>query len=546
PFEYAFLLDALEDEQDQGITIDTARCFFKSSRRDYIIIDAPGHIEFLRNLITGAARADAALLVIDAKEGVQENSRRHGYMMGLLGIKQVAVVVNKMDLVDYDRATFDRIEREYREFLTNAGVAPVGFIPVSGREGENIARRSSMLPWYAGPTVLEVIDAFRSPAPETDRPFRMPVQAVYKFTQQDDDRRIIAGTVESGRVAVGDEVVFYPSGKKARVATVEGFNRPPLTQASAGEATGFTLAEQIYVGRGELAAVAGEPRPQVTTRIRASLFWLGRRPMVRNQDYILKLGTARVQVRVEAIHRVLNASTLAVDEKKTRVDRHEVAECTLKTSRAIACDLAGDLAMTSRFVVVDNFEISGGGIVRDTPSDALSGVRDRVMLRNYKWQPSNIAPQRRAERYRQRPTLLLVTGDAAEGRKNLAKDVEQALFDIGNVVYFLAIGSVLYGVDADIDRRSEDRAEHMRRLGEVANLMLDAGVILVATAANLTQADVDLIKTAVDPDRIEVVRVGERTTDVVPDLVVADTDVGGGVDQVKALLQEKGIIFRPW
>lgn len=547
PFEYAFLLDALKDEQAQGITIDAARVFFKTAKRPYLIIDAPGHIEFLRNLVTGAARAEAALLVIDAKEGVQENSRRHGYMMSMLGIRQLVVVVNKMDLVGYEKPVFDRIETEYRQFLGRLDVKPVGFIPVSGREGDNIAQKSGHMAWYGGPTVLEALDRFQAEAPEADKPFRMPVQDVYKFTRQGDDRRIVAGTVDTGRIAVGDEVVFYPSGKKARIATIEAFNRDTPYQAQAGEATGFTLAEQIYVARGELAARAGEPRPQVTTRLRASLFWLGRQPMVKHKDYILKLGAARVPVRVEEIHRVLDASNLQADEQKPRVDRHEVAELTLKTSRAIACDLATDSATTSRFVVVDDFEIRGGGIVREALPDTLSGVRDRVLLRNYKWEPSRIAPERRAERYRQRPTLLLMTGERASERKGLAKDVEQALFEIGNVVYFLGIGNVLYGVDADIGRGEGNRAEHLRRLAEVANLILDAGVILIVTAAELTQEDVELIKATVEPERIEVVWVGDtRTTDVRADLQVADPDAPDAVEQVKRMLQEKGIIFRPW
>ena len=547
PFEYAFLLDALKDEQAQGITIDAARVFFKTAQRQYLIIDAPGHIEFLRNLITGAARAEAALLVIDAKEGVQENSRRHGYMMGMLGIRQLVVLVNKMDLVGYDRTAFDRIEGEYRAFLSRLDVSPASFIPVSGREGDNIARRATTMPWYSGPTVLEALDQFQPTLPEANRPFRMAVQGVYKFTRQGDDRRVVAGTVDSGSVTVGDEVVFYPSGKKARVATVEAFNRPPQTVASAGEATGFTLAEQVYVARGEVATVAGEPRPRVTTRIRASVFWLGRQPLVKDTEYILKLGTARVSMRVEAIHRVLNAATLQVDEHKAQVDRHEVAECTLKTGRAIACDLASDLALTSRFVVVHDYEICGGGIVRDTATDTLSDVRDRVLLRNYKWEAGHIASERRAERYRQRPTLLLVTGEAADDRKRLAKGVEEALFDIGKVVYFLGIGNVLYGVDADIERRAENRNEHLRRMAEVANLMLDAGVILIVTAADLTQGDLELIKTTVEPDRIEVVWVGDAAaTDISHDLVIADPDASESVERVKQLLQEKGIIFRPW
>src|SRR6476646_5123820 len=245
PFEYAFLLDALKDEQAQGITIDAARVFFKSRQRHYLILDAPGHIEFLKNMITGAARAEAALLVIDAAEGVQENSRRHGYMVSMLGVRQLAVVVNKMDRVGWDRAVYDRIVREYGAFLEQVGIRPSGFIPVSGRGGDNIADRSPHLDWYQGPTVLDALDAFHSEPAPVNLPFRMPVQDVYTLPKQGDDRRIVSGTIDSGTMKVGDPVIFYPSGKKSRVKTIEAFNRPPATRAEAGYAVGFTPNEQI-------------------------------------------------------------------------------------------------------------------------------------------------------------------------------------------------------------------------------------------------------------------------------------------------------------
>src|SRR5215211_5787240 len=247
PFEYAFLLDALKDEQAQGITIDAARVFFKSAVRPYLILDAPGHIEFLKNMITGAARAEAALLVIDAAEGVQENSRRHGYMVSMLGVRQLAVVVNKMDLVNWDRAVYDRIVKEYGAFLEQVGIRPSGFVPVSGRGGDNIAERSANLSWYDGPTVLGALDAFHSEPAPVSQPFRMPVQDVYKFTKQGDDRRIVAGTIDSGSVSVGDTMIFYPSGKKSRVKSIEAFNRSSLTKVEAGWAVGLTLQEQIYI-----------------------------------------------------------------------------------------------------------------------------------------------------------------------------------------------------------------------------------------------------------------------------------------------------------
>jgi len=547
PFEYAFLLDALKDEQAQGITIDAARVFFKSRQRHYLILDAPGHIEFLKNMITGAARAEAALLVIDAAEGVQENSRRHGYMVSLLGLRQLAVVVNKMDLVSWDRVVYDRIVREYGAFLDQVGIKPSAFIPVSGRGGDNIADRSPNLPWYSGPTVLDALDAFHTEPPPVERSFRMPVQDVYKFTKQGDDRRIVAGTIDSGTLAVGDTVVFYPSGKKSRVKTIEAFNAPTQTRATAGNTVGFTLQEQIYITRGEIAALEREPRPQVTTRLRVSLFWLGKDPMVKRKEYLLKLGTARVPARVEEILRVMDASTLGPTEQAAAVQRHDVAECVLKLDRAIACDLAEDVAATSRFVIVDDYEIRGGGIVREALSDRQAAVRDRVMLRNYKWEPSIIQPERRAEKYNQKAALILVTGEHEHDRKGVAKALEDRLFDDGKVVYFLGIGNVLYGVDADIERKQENRLEHMRRLAEVANLMLDAGIILVVAAAELTQDDLEVIKTAVQPDWIETIWAGDTiTTDLSVDLHLPGGAVPEAVDRLKAHLQDKGIIFRPW
>jgi bifunctional enzyme CysN/CysC len=546
PFEYAFLLDALKDEQAQGITIDAARVFFKSRQRDYLILDAPGHIEFLKNMITGAARAEAALLVIDAAEGVQENSRRHGYMMSLLGIKQLAVVVNKMDLVGWDRSVFDAIVKDYGAFLSQVGIQPACFIPVSARGGDNIAEPSGNLGWHPGPTVLEALDAFRSEPPPVARPFRMPIQDVYKFTKQGDDRRIVSGTIDSGTVQVGDQVIFYPSGKKSRVKTIEAFNRPPQTRATAGMAVGFTLQEQIYITRGEMATLESQPRPQMSTRLRVSLFWLGKEPMIKRKEYLLKLGTARVVCRVEEILRVMDASTLDASQKST-IQRHDVAECVLKLDRAIACDLAEDIAATSRFVIVDDYEIRGGGIVREALADRQAAVRDRVLQRNYKWEPSFIQPERRAEKYNQKAALILVTGEDEAERKNVAKGLEGKLFEDGKVVYFLGIGNVLYGVDADIGRKQENRLEHMRRLGEVANLMLDAGIILVVAAAELTQEDLEVLKTAVQPDLIETVWAGDIiTTDLTCDLQLPSGAVPEAVDSLKAHLQDKGIIFRPW
>lgn len=549
PFEYAFLIDALKDEQSQGITIDTARVFFKTARRNYIILDAPGHIEFLKNMVTGAARAEAALLVIDADEGVRENSRRHGYMISMLGIRQIAVLVNKMDLKGYDRGVFETIVKEYTEFLKNIDVTPACFIPVSAMQGDNIASLSPQnMPWYSGRTVLAMLDAFVKEPTPVDKPFRMPVQDVYKFTRFGDNRRIVAGTIETGSLAVGDEVVFYPSGKKSRVKTIECFNAPVQAGAECGQASGFTLEEQIYVTRGELATKAGETKPLVSSRVRVNLFWLGRDPLVQKKDYVFKLGSARVSARLEEVRRVIDASDLHAASKH-QVERHDVAECVFKLNRAIAFDPTAAIGATGRFVLVDNYEIRGGGIIAEAMDDRQSWLRETVMLRNYKWEKSIISPEKRAEKYNQKSTLLVLTGEKQLDRKAIAKHLEDRLFEDGKVVYFLGIGNVLYGIDADIKGRDgSQHQEHMRRLSEVANILLDAGIILLLTAAELTQDDLEIMKTTVSPEKIETVWIGENvTTDIAYDLQLTQHDnLDESVDMLKSYLQDKGIIFRPW
>ncbi|MGM0597521.1 MAG: GTP-binding protein [Myxococcota bacterium] len=551
PFEYAFLLDALKDEQAQGITIDTARCFFQTEQRDYIILDAPGHIEFLKNMVTGASRAEAGFLVIDAKEGIQENSRRHGYMLSMLGIKQISVLVNKMDLVDYSQEVFNKIKKEFTRFLYDIKVKPKSFLPVSGMEGDNIASPSPNLVWYKGKTVLQQLDAFKAEKVPENKAFRMPVQGVYKFTKGGDDRRIVAGTITSGKINQGDEVIFYPSGKKSRVKTIEAFNRKNPKTAKVGQATGFTLDEQIYIRRGDIATLASQEPPRVTSRIKTNIFWLGRKPMEMNKDYLFKLGTVKIRARLESIIRVIDASDLSNSEKD-QINRHDVAECVLKLESAAAFDLTTEIAETSRFVLVDDYEISGGGIIDDALTDQQSWVRKQVYLRNTKWQKSVITSRQRAEKYNQKACLVLITGQPDVGKKPLAKFLEKKLFDDGKIVYFLGMGNLLYGVDADLKNKEDEenpknKKEHIRRLAEVSNIMLDAGAILIVTAIGLEQEDINLIETSVDHDNILCVWLGKKvTTDVHFDLhLPAALDHQHATNQIKYLLQKRNLIFTP-
>ena len=330
PFEYAFLIDALKDEQAQSITIDSARVFFQSEQRNYIIIDAPGHIEFIKNMVTGASHAEAAILVIDAEEGVQENSRRHGYLLGMLGIRKIVVVVNKMDLVNYNEEVFNTIVLEYSRYLEGLGIKPMYYIPVSGREGDGVVKPSPNLTWYNGPSVLDALDLFEKEKPLSDLPLRIPVQDVYKFSNYGDNRRIVAGSIASGKVKTGDELVFYPSGKRTKVKTLESFNTPKITTREIGQSVGFTMVEQIYVNRGQIATRAKDTPPYVSSRMRASIFWLGKQPLAMEKEYVLKLGTAHEKVQVESIHKVIDASDYNSLDGRTEINHHDVAEVTFQ------------------------------------------------------------------------------------------------------------------------------------------------------------------------------------------------------------------------
>lgn len=508
PFEYAFLIDALKDERRQNITIDTARIFFKSKQREYLILDAPGHIEFIKNMVTGASHAEAAVLVIDANEGVMANSRRHGVLLSLLGIRQLIVIINKMDLVNYDQAVFERVRSEYLAFLEGIGITPQYVIPVSGVNGEGVAKRGEAMPWYHGPTILQALDLFTKTLPAVNQPLRLPIQDVYRFSADGDQRRIIAGTLSSGKIAAGDALVAYPSGKQTHVQDLVMFNREGVEQAEAGEAVGLTMQEQIYIRRGEILCKQDEAPPSISTRLRASLFWIGREPLVKDKTYLFKLGTAKEKMKVDAFQRVLDATSVGDEKQTNQAGYHEVAELTLRLDHPVAFDTTEQLPETNRFVIVDGYEIAGGGIVLEALEDDKSDLRAEIYRREQKWIRGNLDSFRRAERFEQEPKLIIITGPKGSGRKRVAKALEEELFAQGRLVYYLGIGSVLYGVNADLMKLPDPRKwpEHLRRFGEVCHTLLDTGTILIVTAVNLGEEDISTLRTIVAPIEVEVRR----------------------------------------
>jgi bifunctional enzyme CysN/CysC len=494
PFEWANLMDALQAERDQNITIDTAQIWFRTQKRQYVIIDAPGHKEFLKNMITGAANAEAALLLIDAHEGVQEQSRRHGYLLNLLGIRQIAVLVNKMDLEDYAEARFRQIEGEFRSFLETVGVKPEFFIPMAAKQGDNIASRSVKMPWWKGQTVLEALDEFRLAESPTRQPLRLPIQDIYRF----DARRILAGRIESGTLKVGDRLLFTPGNKISVVKTIERWNAPPARQAEAGESIGITLTEQVFVQRGEVAALETDA-PYELSRFKARVFWLGRAPFIMGKAYKLKLATQEVECAIDSVERVIDSSTLGtISRAEAFVGRNEVAELTLRTKRPVAFDVHAEIIATGRFVIVDGFEVAGGGIVAadnypKRTSDSLQKSH------NIYWSRGKVTAGQRAARNGHSGRVVWLTGLSASGKSTIATELERELFRLGQYVYVLDGDNMRHGLCSDLGFSPQDRKENIRRIGETAKLFAEAGIICVTAFISPYRSDRDLVRRITDP-----------------------------------------------
>jgi bifunctional enzyme CysN/CysC len=472
-FEWAFLMDALQAERDQNITIDVSQIWFKTRRRNYVIIDAPGHKEFLKNMVSGAASADAALLLIDAHEGIQEQSRRHAYLLSLLGIRQVVVVVNKMDLVDFDQAVYKRIEADYRTFLRQLNVQPLQFLPMAARDGVNMVAPDPKTSWYEGPTLIQTLDDLEQPVPPADLPLRFAVQDVYRF----DHRRILAGRVESGTLRVGDTVVFAPANKESVVASIEFWNAPQRNAASAGESIGITLEEQIFVERG-CVGIHIDQMPIETNRFRARIFWMGDRPLSLAKKYKIKLLTQEIECQLASIDRVIDASTLEASSAIRRtVEKNEVAEVTIQSRGPLVMDNYDRLQTSGRFVLVDGNDVAGGGVV----FGGVYLVHKQVKSSNITWSESHVRYQDRIERNGHPGLVVWMTGLSGSGKSTLARALEKELFGRQMQTYVLDGDNMRHGLNSNLSFSPEDRVENIRRVAEVAKLMADAGVITVTS-----------------------------------------------------------------
>ena len=490
PFEWAFLMDAFQSERDQGITIDTAQIWFKTALRDYTIIDAPGHREFIKNMITGASSAEAALMLIDAGQGIQQQSRLHAFLLNLLGVKQIAVLVNKMDLADFSEGRFDAIASEYRAYLATLGIVPNYIIPLVARDGDNIVGRSERMAWYKGPTLVEALDSFKPSAPLSALPLRLPIQDIYKF----DDRRILAGRIASGRLQVGDTLLFSPSNKTARIASIEGWSAPASTEAEAGQSVGVTLDEQIFVERGEMASHVDDA-PIESNVFRARIFWLGKAPLEVGQSYRLRLQTREVPVTVERIENLFDPDTFTT-RPGDKVGRNDIAELVLRSPSMLALDAAESNGKTGRFVLSDGRNILAGGII------SLDGCPDQRRMVTVKSQnltavAHGITTEQRNRRNGHPGGVLWLTGLSGAGKSTIAMALEQELFRRGFHVFVLDGDNVRRGLSANLGFAPEDRAENIRRIGEVAALFAESGQIVITAFISPYRTDRDRARDAV-------------------------------------------------
>ncbi|MEF9953046.1 MAG: GTP-binding protein [Clostridium sp.] len=476
-FEYAYLLDAFEEEQKQGITIDITRLRFATKLRDYIIIDAPGHKEFLKNMISGAASAEAAFLLIDANEGIQEQSKRHCYILSLLGIKTVYVIVNKMDIVNYSKERFEEVRDEFNVFLSNLNIYPKDYIPVSAYYGENLTKGSDKLPWYKGKNIIEVLDSLTVPKGREDRPLRLPIQDVYKF----DNRRIIAGRIESGSVKSGDEVVIYPSGKKTRIKSLEYWvDKDKKDAAIAGESVGLIFEDEFFNKRGEIITLNSNPK--TSNIICGNIFWLSSEPLVKGKEYKLKLLTQEVSCEIVSISKVIDSASLK-GSKGDIVRKNEVSEVIIKTKSPICFDEFSEIEETGRFVIVDNYNISGGGIITKQ-EDTLQRDFGDIDVKNVNVIRRIVTRKDREEKISQGGKVIWLTGKSGCGKNEIALKLEKKLFDLGRNVYYLNSSNLRYGISSNLGFEKEDVNEHIRRVAHIANTLVDAGFITIVSSVS--------------------------------------------------------------
>ncbi|WP_431282823.1 adenylyl-sulfate kinase [Humitalea sp. 24SJ18S-53] len=470
--EFSFLLDSLQVERDQGITVDAAQVWFRGARRRYAVLDAPGHAEFLRNMVTGAAQADAAVLVVDAEQGVGEQTRRHLYLLSILGIANVVVAVNKMDRVGWGEARFSALVAELGTYLGALGLRAARYVPLSARHGDNVVTGSDAAPWYEGPSLVAALDALPPRVRPTALPLRLPVQDIYRIG----DKRALVGRLETGRIAVGDEVLLAPGGRRAKVLSLEGWGGPPRIAASAGESVAVVLDRDVFAERGHVLGATDTP-PTEAHAVTVRLFWLDPQPLLEGERLILRHGTAETRAAVEAIEAVIDVDALTSAPAK-QLERNGVARARLRARRPLALDTYGSSPNTGRGVLVRNHRIVGGFVV-----EALEQAGSNLTA-----VAAPLSAQERARANGHRGGVLWLTGLSGSGKSTLGTRAVRELAARGVQATLLDGDNLRTGLNRDLGFRAEDRAENVRRTAEAAALIADAGLVAVVALISPMEA----------------------------------------------------------
>lgn len=493
-FEWAFLLDALRAERDQGITIDSTQVQAETETRRFVFIDAPGHHEFIKNMVTGAAQADAAVLLVDAKDGLQAETQRHAFLLGILGIRDVIVAVTKMDLAGYDQARFDDLAGRVTAHLASLGFDPnrVKAIPVAARDGENILTRGTAMPWYSGPALIQHLDALvpgTAAADAAAAPLRFIVQGVYKF----DERRILAGRILSGSLSVGDEIMFSPGNRRGRIKSIETWPTPadPPTRAETGQSVGITLDQQSFIERGAVGAHP-DTAPHLINALRGRIVWFGAEPLTPGARYKMKLNAGEHLCIAETIEHVLDTGDLS-KSSAAAVHRNQIADVVFRSRGHMAADTHGEAPQTGRFVLVDSHRIVGCGLI-DLEGFAAEGRQQSPKSANILRVEHRIDMSERWSANGHKSGILWFTGLSGSGKSTLAVRLEEALFRSGKQVFVLDGDNVRHGLCADLGFSPDDRQENIRRVGELAQILAHAGFIVVTAFISPYRADRDGVR----------------------------------------------------
>ena len=484
--DFALLVDGLAAEREQGITIDVAYRFFTTAKRKFIVADTPGHEQYTRNMVTGASTADLAVILVDARKGVLRQTRRHSYLVHLIGIRHVVLAVNKMDLVDYDEATFAAILADYRAFADSIGIGAFTAIPISGFRGDNITTPSPNTPWYSGPTLIDHLETVELDATAAQaRPFRMPVQWV---SRPNLDFRGFAGQIASGTIRPGDKVRIVPSGKTSTIARIVTFDGD-LDEAVAGQSVTLTLADEVDCSRGDMIAAAGDP-PQASDQFRATLVWLDEAALKPGRGYWLKLGTQMVTATIQPPEYEIDVNTLEHLAAKT-LGLNAIGVVEFATDRPIVFEPYASSRELGGFILIDKF----------TNATVAAGMIAFSLRRaeNIHWQPVSITREDHARMKNQTPRVLWFTGLSGSGKSTIANEVEKQLFLMNRHTFLLDGDNVRHGLNRDLGFTEADRIENIRRVGEVARLMADAGLIVLTAFISPFRAERQMVREMLPP-----------------------------------------------